>query len=474
MHATWIAAARTLVASLALIATVGSHAQPMSTSTSHQGHDAAMRCEQRSDALLHALRRGDYSAARAGFDARVAGKLDNASLARLWSQQLPGAVGTFTSAGKPSATEASGHTVVDTPLHFAKKDLRLHVACDANGTIGGLFFLPALRTETPVPASALSDGIREQTMAVPSPFGPLPGALMLPAGRGPFPAVLLVGGSGPTDRDGTLGPNKPQRDIALALAHAGIASLRYDKRSRVYPDQMIGTAVTVDDDVTDDAERALQLLVHTPNIDASRLFLAGHSLGGLMAPRIARRGPPLAGVILLAAPVQAGLDLMLQQARYLQKIHPRPAIKTQIAQIEQARDRLARANPEHPPAGLFFHAPASYWLSLRSYDAIATAKALREPILILQGDDDYQVPPAGNLSRWRSALGGNARVTIHDYPGLSHLFMPGGKPPSPADYRTPSHVSRRMTDDMVHWIRAQPAVGSRTHTSTDTSPSAHT
>ena len=102
--------------------------------------------------------------------------------------------------------------------------------------------------------------MRVQPLAVTSPLGPLPGVLTLPEGKGPFPAVVLVGGSGAHDRDETIGPNKPFRDLAVGLARHGIASLRYDKRTYAYGVQMAGKAITVDDEVTDDALTASHVL----------------------------------------------------------------------------------------------------------------------------------------------------------------------------------------------------------------------
>lgn len=140
-------------------------------------------------------------------------------------------------------------------------------------------------------AATTVEGVREQPLAVVSPLGPLPGTLTLPRGEGPFPTVLLIAGSGPNDRDETIGPNKPFRDLAQGLAAAGIASLRHDKRTRVHAAQMAeaqkaGNALTVDDEVTDDALSALTLLAKQPGVDGKRVFVLGHSLGAMMAPRV--------------------------------------------------------------------------------------------------------------------------------------------------------------------------------------------
>ena len=291
------------------------------------------------------------------------------------------------------------------------------------------FLLPFLMfTATPstFPAAHAADA----ELSVASAVGPLPGTLTLPAGNGPFPVVLMLAGSGPNDRDETIGPNKPFLDLARAFAAHGIASFRYDKRTLVYgKDSRVGG---VDDEVTDDALMALQLLAKQPQIDNRRLFVLGHSLGGLMAPRVAERAPNVAGVILLAAPVTLDLDTVVRQMRYILGVQHAAAEQTQqlLDPVVAARDALAHADPAHPPTGEFFHAPASYWLSFRSYDPVAVAKGLRRPLLILQGGSDYQVTPKDDFSHWQSAFAHDKHVTLQEYPGLYHLFMPAGDPPS--------------------------------------------
>ena len=298
-----------------------------------------------------------------------------------------------------------------------------------------------------------------QPLAVTSPLGPLPGVLTLPEGKGLFPAVVLVGGSGAHDRDETIGPNKPFRDLAVGLARHGIASLRYDKRTYAYAVQMAGKAIAVDDEVTDDVLTAAHVLGKQAQIDPHRIFVLGHSLGALMAPRIGERDPRLSGLILLAAPSSFGLDTVIRQMQYIGHLQGTPAAELDkaLAPVIKARDEMARADSAKPPQGLFLNAPASYWLSLRDYDAVAVAKTLHMPMLVLQGSGDYQVTPEGDFIHWQAAFAHSQRVELKEYPGLSHLFMPASQPPSPADYGKPGHVDARVIRDIAAWVKAQPA-----------------
>src|SRR5205085_5456531 len=141
----------------------------------------------------------------------------------------------------------------------------------------------------------------------------LPATLTIPKGDGPFPALVLVHGSGPHDRDETIGPNKPFRDLAEGLASRGVAVLRYDKRSLVSP---LGIR-TVNEEVVEDAKAAIELLSAEPRIDRRRIIVLGHSLGGTLAPRIAAEDPRTAGIVILAGAARPFEDLLVEQLRYL-------------------------------------------------------------------------------------------------------------------------------------------------------------
>jgi alpha/beta hydrolase fold. len=418
-------------------------------------------CRTHSDDMLQALQKHDYAAATAHLDARMQTALDANKLRQTWEQMLPQKFGAYDHATETRVQSNGTATVAETPLHFANGWLSMRVSCDATGKVSGLFFARGqVPSENTTQATMDTTAANEHSMEIASPLGPLPGTLTLPSGKGPFPAVLLVAGSGPNDRDETIGPNKPFRDLAQALATAGIASLRYDKRTHIYGAQIAGKAITVDDEVTDDAVTALQLLGQQSQIDPHRLFVLGHSLGGLMAPRIAQRQARLAGVILLAAPVNFGIDTILRQSRYIGRLKGISAheLDAQLASIVTAHDTIAHADPAHPPTGILVGAPMSYWLSLRTYDPIAVAKTLHTPMLILQGDSDYQVTPNDDYAHWKTTFAHDPRVQMHDYPGLSHLFMPAGTPPGPADYDKPGHVDARVLRDISTWVIEQPAV----------------
>lgn len=418
-------------------------------------------CSVRSADFLQAWQKGDNAAAAAHFDAQVKAAMSAQRLDQLWSHKLPEKFGAFDHAAAMQMERKGDMTVVDTPLHFARGWVRMRVACDASDQIAGLFFAPGQDPAAAALAAPLPPGAHERPLAVSTPLGPLPGTLTLPAGKGPFPAVLLVVGSGPHDRDATIGPNKSFRDLAMGLAAAGIASLRYDKRTLVYGAQMTGKAITVDDEVTDDAVTAAHLLARQPGIDPRRVFVLGHSLGATMAPRIGQRDPQLAGLILMAAAARPALDVIAEQVR--EQIGAHALTPAQVAAgekaIEAERQLLAKADPRHPPQGSYGGVPQSYWLSMQTYQPVAVAQTLSMPLLILQGGSDFQVSPTNDFARWQRAFAGRPQVTLDLYQGLNHLFMPAGKTGTVADYDVPAHVDARVIRDVARWVLAQPPRG---------------
>jgi fermentation-respiration switch protein FrsA (DUF1100 family) len=286
----------------------------------------------------------------------------------------------------------------------------------------------------------------------------LPGTLSMPRSGAPVPGVVIVHGSGPVDRDGTVGAVRPYRDLAVGLAAAGVAVLRYDKRTLVHGARMAAMAnLTVKEETIDDAVAAAALLRGTAGINSARVFILGHSMGAMLIPRIAKAGPKAPGFILMAPPARPLEDLVLEQVRYLVSLDGTitDAETAQIDAIRRGVDRIKdpSLSASTPPAELL-GAPASYWLDLRGYDPVAAAREIRAPMLILHGGRDYQVT-AVDFARWRKAFSTVAGATLKVYPGLNHLFVAGSGPSTPVEYRQPGHVAPSVINDIAKWIKTR-------------------
>ncbi len=294
----------------------------------------------------------------------------------------------------------------------------------------------------------------------PAPWA-LPGTLTFPTGApGPVPAVVIVHGSGPVDRNGTVGVLTPYADLASGLAGQGIAVLRYDKRTLVRRAELaaIGPDVTVADETIDDAVAAIDLLGQTDGIDPEAVFVLGHSLGGYLGPRILERSATARGLVVLAGNTRPLPDVILDQTTYLASLagDPTPEVEQALAALRRSAEVAASSelSPSTPAAELPFGVPASYWLDLRDYDPSALAASLRRPLLVLRGDRDYQVTET-DMDGWRAGLVAAPDVTFRTYPGLSHAFVVGDGPGTPQDYLRPGHVAHEVIDDIASWIRAR-------------------
>jgi dienelactone hydrolase len=278
----------------------------------------------------------------------------------------------------------------------------------------------------------------------------LPGNLTIPKGDGPFPAIVLVQGSGPNDQDETIGPNKPFRDIAWGLASKGIVVLRYEKRTYEYPQTVLDIInFTVEDEVIDDVIAAIGLLNESPVVNHSQIFVLGHSLGGYLAPRIASQDHLVAGLIIMAGPTRPIEDLILEQTQYLANLSGIND-STQIASLQENITKIKTLN--FTDNEMILNAPASYWQDLATYDPVATAKILHIPIIILQGLRDYQVT-IEDFARWNETFYNNKSVMLKAYTSLNHLFITGTGVPTNTEYLIPGHVAEEVIDDIAIWIQ---------------------
>lgn len=421
----------------------------LSTGADAQTSDPAALARQ----ALDQLDAGAYAQVEQLFGAQMAAAVPADKLKAVW-ESLPAQVGKARGRGEAAVSTQNGTTMVQIPLHYEKAELMATFAIDGAGKIAGFVVQPA-QAAASAPAVAADASYSERELMVDEGERALPATLALPKGSGPFPAVVLVHGSGPHDRDETIGPNKPFLDIARGLAAQGIAVLRYEKRTKAHPKVYATANFGVDQETTNDAVLAVDALRKTEGIDPNRVFVLGHSQGGLMAPRIAALSGHVKGLVLLAAPARPLLDILIEQTRRLAVLDDgkisdseREAIHALVEQVRKTRDPATSLTATGP-----MDVPVGYWRSIDSVNPIAEAEQVALPMLVLQGARDIQVVDA-DWQHWKNAFHDNPKVTFKLYDKLNHLGIAGEGEGSLAEYQQPGHVDAQLIIDVARWLKA--------------------
>ncbi len=410
--------------------------------------------------FIELLAKNDFAAGENYFDDALKSKITAAKLEEVWNG-LQSQVGKYKSQESIKTAKSGSNEIVITTTEFENAKLNIQLAFDEKGKVVGLFFTPVEAAESAEkyqsPAYAKPELFTEKEVTVGSGELSLPATLTMPKGKGKFPVVVLVHGSGPNDRDETHinTTNKPFKDLAQGLASNGIAVLRYDKRTKVYGGKFVGKPFTVKEETVDDALAAVTLLRQTEGIDANKIFVLGHSLGGYLIPRIGERDPKIAGLISLAGTTRPLEDVILEQVTYLAMLDGSIS-KEEQSQIDKLKQSVAKVKSlkqsDANSAEVYLYIPASYWVDLQNYNPPLAAKSLKQPLLILQGERDYQVTMT-DFQNWKNALKDRKNVSFKSYTKLNHLFMPGEGTPSPDDYKQTNHVSEQVVVDIADWVK---------------------
>lgn len=411
-----------------------------------------------------------FDQVEAQFDAQMKAALPVSKLPEVWDSLL-GQAGAFKNISASRVTERQGLHAAIVTCEFERATLDAKIFMDAQGQVKGLFFEPASTTpggpaaaaEWKAPGYAKPDAFHERELTLVSGRWELPAILTLPNTKTTVPAVVLVQGSGPQDQDETIGPNKPFADLADGLASQNVAVLRYVKRTKQYgADSKSDAPFTVKEEVTDDAIAAVALLTKMPEINKKQIYVLGHSLGGMLAPRIAADDPQVAGIIIMAGTARPIGQVVLEQVKYIAGLtgSPTPEDKKEIEKAESIASQVASPTLKPDTTVDFFGSPipGSYFLDLQKYDPGKTAGRLKIPILVLQGGRDYQVTGA-DFEVWKKALANDSQATFRFYPAFTHLLMPGtgSGPAGPEDYSVAGNVSEEVVNDIAHWIKSNAA-----------------
>lgn len=410
----------------------------------------------RADSFFDAMDKGNFEEAHGFFDESVKGQITSDELKLFWLR-LGNSLGSYQSVDGAKNSIKGDYFEVILTCGFSKGTQTFTFVFNKTEKLVGFFITPvAANAEYVAPAYADTTLYKETEINIKFEGGQMAGIFTSPKNVSSFPVVIMVHGSGPSDMDETVGPNKPFKDLAAGLAAKGIGSIRYVKRSMVYP-RLFNKAFTVKEEVIDDALSAINLANTLPGVNKSQVYLLGHSLGGMLAPRIATLAPTLNGIILAAAPARKLSDMISEQNAFIYKSSgdTSKAGKQQFIQssMEIDRSRLLKLG-DIAPDSIILGAPAAYWIDLNNYDQLATSKKIKNRILILQGGNDFQVS-VQDLNIWRATLAANKNASFKLYPDLNHLLSTQKEKGNGAQYRIPANVNADLINDISVWIKGK-------------------
>jgi len=410
--------------------------------------------EELSISFIKKLERQQFDSCYSMFDTSMANKFNAEMLEKMWGS-IPRYMGEYKGYSTVESTKKDSIDIVAVRCTFEKTKMDLQFSFNDYKKIIGMFFVPPKnKTAYVTPEYAQQNKYYETKIAVKTGTMSLPGALCVPNNVKNPPVVILLAGSGPNDKDETIGPNKALKDLAVGLASNGIATYRYDKRTLVYGKDT--KEIDLNAEVIEDALSAVTTIKNNPNFKDSKIFIVGHSLGAMCAPLIASKSKQIKGIILLAGNARPLEDVVLEQYNYIFGLdsidkEEKEQIEALTKQIKTLKDpkALKMAKAEDLPLNL----DSKYWQSLVNYNQVQVAKKVKQPILVLQGERDYQVTMT-DFNMWKQYLGDKPKNQFTSYPNLNHLFMKGEGKSTPAEYDKQGNVEEKIIMDITNWVKS--------------------
>jgi dienelactone hydrolase len=415
--------------------------------------------EELSVSFIKQLEHHQYDSCYAMFDTVMASKFSADMLEQMW-ESLPKYMGEYKSYSTVTSEKKDSMDIVFVRCEFEKTKMDLQIAYNKSKKIAGMFFtMPKNKAAYVYPEYSLSHKFYETKIAVKTGAYTLPGVLCIPNTIKNPPVVILLAGSGPNDKDEAIGANRPLKDLAVGLASNGIATYRYDKRTFVYRKEIAQNIndFDINKEIIEDAISAVNLIKKNPEFKLSKIYIVGHSLGAMCAPLIASKSKSVSGIVLLAGNARPLEDLVLEQSIYMCSLDSIDAtekkeiekLNTQIKIVKDAK-LLKTSTPDQLPLEL----TSTYWQSLTKYNQLQVAKKIKQPILVLQGERDYQVTMI-DFNLWKQNLNDNPKNQFISYPKLNHLLMKGEGKSTPSEYEKQGNVDKKIIVDIANWIKSK-------------------
>ncbi|MCL2076816.1 MAG: alpha/beta fold hydrolase [Oscillospiraceae bacterium] len=410
---------------------------------------------ERAEQFVMALINGDYATAAESFDETMSEALGVDELKKAWEDMIKVA-GESIDYIEVEAEAHDEYDIYNIVSYHENSGINSRIVFSQDNLIAGLFFTfvdidsshagQVVHTDSVTPAEGV-DGYSDTPVIIGEGTDyPLNGILSVPDNKNieKFPAVVLVHGSGPQDMNSTVFGISVFKNIADYLVLNNVAVLRYDKRTLAHGQKFIaefGDEVTVWEETIEDAILAKELLLQNEQIDPERIYVLGHSLGGMLAPRIVSEGGFAGGIIMAGSP-RSLLDIIYDQNMYLIPL---------MDINDDERDELYKQVEE--AREIYFTLPEVYILEMDAHPAADYLLETDKPFLILHGDKDFQVYTEADFNLYKEITSGRSNFEFRLYDNLNHLFtISTMENPTTEDYIAGSSVSYKPLADIVEWL----------------------
>lgn len=405
--------------------------------------------------LIQKLEKNDIDSLGKYFDAYMQANVTNTTISKMWNSMKENR-GKFNGIIDIKNETLGPKQISELVAIFGKSKLIVRIIFDAEYKISGFYIKNYNEADYEiVPPYTNYSKFEDLDVEFGTDEYQLRANLTIPKNVEKCPVVILVHGSGPNDKDVSIGPNKIFKNIAYGLVNQGVAVLRYNKRTFQYATKLSKniSSLTCKEEVTDDVLEAIKYLKSYQDVQFTDIFVLGHSLGACLVPRINQLDTSISGFIMCAGSPRKLEDLYIEQIEYISKIDT--AIRTEYEKILEHDRPLAnllknKSELEKSNDVQLMGLPKSYWIYLNEYDVIEEAKKIKKPTLILQGERDYQVRMK-DFEIFKSELKSN-NFTFKSYPKLNHLMLEGEGISNPQEYQQSNFVSLDLINDIALWI----------------------
>lgn len=402
--------------------------------------------------LSEKLASGDFDAVVEKFSKGLKSKLPDDTLEQAYVKTIDG-VGEYVAILSTDVKHDNSAATVDTVLEYENNGIKITYTFNPKMELDGIW----INYEPLKPNLIDTDVYSEIEIKIGDGENKVDGILTLPKTTSSNVAIL-VQGSGQSDMNETIGSaaNVPFKDIAHGLAQKGISTIRYNKRYYQFP-ETAPEKLTIEDEVLNDVAAAIAFAQKNDHQNFSDITIIGHSLGGMLAPKIASDNSAVTRIISLAGSPRRLEDIILMQnADVISTMTDKSdAQKDDFLKEINSQVELVKKLEAPTKSAAILGLPNYYWFSLNQIDTESLVKSLTIPMLFLQGEADFQVKMDEDFGKWKEILGDNSAASFISYPNLNHIFMQSNGKTDVSEYNIKSEVDKKVIDDMASFITVE-------------------